>query len=134
MSVKEESNMMKIIDRKENPLLNRVELKFSVIHEGKTTPTRSELIETVAKMEPGCKPSLVIVKGVSTRYGRPLTTGVALVYNSRKAMNVEAAYVLEKHGIEKETPEEKAASKAAPAPTSTPAPAVVAAEVSGVEE
>ena len=49
-------------------------------------------------------------------------------------MNVEAAYVLEKHGIEKETPEEKAASKAAPAPTSTPAPAVVAAEVSGGEE
>ncbi len=92
---------MKIIDRRENQLLNRVELNFSVTHEGKTTPSRSELIQTVAKMEPGCKPSLVVVKKVNTRFGQALTTGVAMVYNTREAMNVEAPYVLEKHAVEK---------------------------------
>lgn len=121
--------MMKIIDRKENLLLNRVELKFSVTHDGNTTPSRSELIQTVAKMEPGCKPSLVVVKGVSTRFGQALTTGVAMVYGSRKAMNVEASYILEKHGVEAEAKE-----SATPKTTAAPATPAPAADVSGGEE
>ena len=35
---------MEIIDRKENPLLNRVEIEFRWNHEGKATPSRVDML------------------------------------------------------------------------------------------
>jgi len=43
---------MEIIERKDNPLLGRVEIKFVWDHSGKGTPTRKEMVIAAAKSEP----------------------------------------------------------------------------------
>ena len=89
---------MEILDRKENELLDRIEIDFRWRHEGKPTPSRNELLDMITTLEPKAKRDCIIVKDVNTRFGQPTTTGVAHVYGKPESMVVEAAYVLERHG------------------------------------
>ena len=93
---------MEIIDRKENPILNRVEISWQWRHTGSATPTRNEIIDAVLKMEPGATKDLVLVKSVSTRFGQPLTTGNAFVYGDRTDLEKEPKYILARHGDKEE--------------------------------
>ena len=88
---------MEIIDRKENPLLNRVEISFRWEHSKGATPTLSEMVAAAAKAEPGSKKELTFVKEVNTRFGRPQTTGIALIYGDIEAATVEPEFVLNRH-------------------------------------
>ena len=122
---------MEIIDRKENSILNRVELSWQWRHTGAATPTRAEIIDAVVKMEPGATKDRVIVKSVYTRLGHPLTTGNALVYADRADLEKEPKYILARHGesdsgdAEEEAPAEEAPAEADDAE---------AAEIAGGEE
>ncbi len=60
---------MEIIERKENPLLNRVEISFRWEHPKGATPKLSEMVAAAAKAEPGSKKELTFVKNVNTRFG-----------------------------------------------------------------
>ena len=84
---------MEIIDRIENPLLSRVELTFKWNHHGTATPSRTEMLNQLASMEPGANRDLIVVKDVVTRFGVATTTGVGLVYESQDAMSVEPEYI-----------------------------------------
>ena len=88
---------MQIIERKENPLLGRVELTFEWNHTNLPTPTLSEMITAAAKAEPGSKKELIFVKNVNTRYGRPLTTGTALIYDSEESASLEPKFIVDRH-------------------------------------
>ena len=88
---------MEVIDRKENSILNRVEISWQWRHVGAPTPTRGEIISAVVKLEPGAKKDLVLVKSVNTRFGQPLTTGNAFIYSSRDDLEKEPKYILERH-------------------------------------
>ena len=88
---------MEIINRKENPLLNRVELSFRWEHSSDATPTLAEMVAAAAKAEPGAKVDLVFVKNVNTRYGRPQTTGLALIYGAASAAKVEPEFIHTRH-------------------------------------
>jgi small subunit ribosomal protein S24e len=88
---------MQIIERKENPLLGRVELTFEWNHVNMPTPTLSEMVTSAAKAEPGANRELVFGKNVSTRYGRPFTTGLALVYDSADSAAFEPKFVQDRH-------------------------------------
>ena len=105
---------METKDRKENPLLNRVEIEFSWNHEGKPTPSRSEMLNLIATKEKS-KVDLIVIKNVNTRFGVGITTGTALIYNDVEAMKVEPAYIHERFSElrtaqpAEETPEEPAA-------------------------
>ena len=88
---------MQINERTENKLLNRIEINFSWKHNGKTTPSRKEVMALVKTLEPGSKPDLIVVKNCETRFGQPLTTGLAYIYNSAEAMAVEPAYIHSRH-------------------------------------
>jgi len=104
---------MEIIDRKENPILNRVELKWQWRHTGSATPTRAQIIEAVVKIEPGATKDCVIVKTVNTRFGQPLTTGNAYIYGSREDLENEPKYILQRHGASDEESEAPAAPEPA---------------------
>ncbi|MGY8755353.1 MAG: 30S ribosomal protein S24e [Candidatus Poseidoniales archaeon] len=84
---------MEITDRKENPLLKRVELEFRISHKGSATPTRVEILNQITSMEPGADRDLVVIKNVSTRYGIATTTGLGLVYEDAESMKVEPEYI-----------------------------------------
>ncbi len=118
---------MQIIDRRENKLLDRVEIDFQINHTGKPTPTRASVAKSLAGLEPGSKTNLIVVKELKTRFGQALTTGVALIYANGEAITVEPSYVHARLTAIGDAPAE------APTPTPTPKPAPVA-DVSGGEE
>ena len=88
---------MEIIERKENPLLNRVEISFRWEHSKAATPKLSEMVAAAAKAEPGSKKELTFVKNVNTRFGRPQTTGIAVIYGDAEAAALEPEYVHTRH-------------------------------------
>ena len=88
---------MEIKERKENKILNRVEISFSWKHDKKSTPSRKEVIALVQTLEPGSNSDLIVVKDGNTRFGQPLTTGTAYIYNSPEAMAVEPGYIAKRH-------------------------------------
>ena len=92
---------MQVKDRIENPLLNRVEFQFSIRHEKTATPSRAEMIHLASRAEPGSKPELTIIKNVKTRFGQPLTTGTALIYDDENSMKTtEMKYMLARHAAD----------------------------------
>ncbi len=88
---------MEKTSRKENKLLNRVEIGFQWRHEGKSTPSRKEVMDLVATLEPGSKTDLIVVKDCKTRFGQPLTTGMAYIYGDEESMKVEPEYIHKRH-------------------------------------
>ncbi|MCH1539964.1 MAG: hypothetical protein L7S56_00805 [Candidatus Poseidonia sp.] len=90
---------MNITERKQNKLLNRIEISFSWKHEGKTTPSRKEVMDLVKTLEPGSNPEWIVVKDCQTRFGQPLTTGLAYIYESQEAMAVEPEYIHKRHEV-----------------------------------
>jgi ribosomal protein S24E len=55
------------------------------------------MVNAAAKAEPGANRELVFVKNVNTRYGRPFTTGIALVYDSAESASFEPKFVQDRH-------------------------------------
>ena len=108
---------MEIINRKENPALDRVELQFQWDHSNEATPSLSQMVEEAAKAEPGADRDMVVVKNVNTRFGMSRTTGTALIYGSSESKSIEPEYVIERHSsranaaIKETTPSEEEASK-----------------------
>jgi small subunit ribosomal protein S24e len=133
---------MKVVERKENPLLKRVEIRFRWRHVGTATPSRAQMLAAVAAVEPGSSVENIIVKEVSTRFGQPLTTGLAYIYESADALANEPTYILSRQKSALGLSEEKEAEPEPPAetePEKADAEAIEeveteAAEVAGGEE
>ena len=108
---------MEKTSRKENKLLNRVEIGFQWKHEGKSTPSRKEVMDLVATLEPGSKTDLIVVKDCKTRFGQPLTTGMAFIYADEESMKVEPEYIHKRHESFRSSSakEESVASEESPA-------------------
>lgn len=103
-----------ILSRRENPLLDRVEIEFRTRHPSEPTPTRDALREEIAKIAKG-KKDLVIIDRVDSDFGRPETTGYAKVYkNKDKILSVERKHILIRNGLLK--PEKKEPAKKKPEP------------------
>tara|TARA_Y100001970_G_scaffold117512_1_gene146103 strand:+ start:11357 stop:11716 length:360 start_codon:yes stop_codon:yes gene_type:complete len=94
---------MEIIERKENPVLDRVELNFQWNHSGEATPSLSQMVDAAAKAEPGADKKLVYVKNVNTRFGMSRTSGLALIYGTAESASIEPDYVIERHKSLNET-------------------------------
>jgi ribosomal protein S24E len=88
---------MDIVSRKENKLLNRVEIDFRWQHEGQSTPSRKAVMDLVRTLEPGSNPDCIVVKECNTRFGQPLTTGKAFIYADVDSMTVEPEYIHKRH-------------------------------------
>ena len=96
--------IMDVIIRKENLLLNRIELEFRIQHNQQPTPSRKKMIELVVKAEPDAKAELTILKHVNTRFGQALTTGFAHIYLDKNSMNsTEMEYMLNRHAPKEES-------------------------------
>ena len=88
---------MEIIDRKENPLLKRVEIEFRWNHEGAATPSRVDMLNGIASIEPGSNRDLIVIKNVNTRFGMGSTTGLGIVYADADSMKVEPSYMHDRY-------------------------------------
>lgn len=98
-----------VLSRKENPLLDRVEIEFRTRHPSEPTPTRDALREEIAKIAKA-KKDLVIIDRMDSDFGRPETTGYAKIYkNKDKILSVERKHILIRNGLLK--PEKEPAKK-----------------------
>jgi len=108
---------IEVKDKKENPLLNRTEIWFTIKHDAATTPAKKDVREAIAKMTNSTK-DRVVVDQLSSVFGKGETIGYAKVYkNKQDAINVERPAVKIRHGLvePKKKEEKKEGEDAAPA-------------------
>ena len=108
---------LEILQRKENPLLKRVEVTFKATHKAEPTPTRDALRAFLAKELKATK-DIVVVDYQASTFGRYETVGAAKVYKSKEeALAVERKHILVRSKlIEPEIKEKEAPKPEKPAP------------------
>jgi ribosomal protein S24E len=102
-----------IISKKQNPLLKRKEVTFSVDHaQNGGTPSRVEVSKQLASLLQ-TKPELVYVKNMETKTGQMLAVGEANVYDSiEQGKLMEPKHVIARNALP-EKPEEPQAPEEA---------------------
>ena len=91
---------IQVIEAKNNPLLNRRELVFKVIHD-ESTPSRKSVVERLAATM-NSKSSLVFVDSLKTEFGKRETIGYAKIYETaERAKEIERAHIIERNTFTK---------------------------------
>jgi small subunit ribosomal protein S24e len=106
---------IEIVEKKDNALLGRTEVKFRVLHAGAQTPKREEVREKLAAIV-NAKKTLVVVDSMDSTFGHGETFGYAKVYpNPESAGKVEPEHLLKRNKLEEFAPKKRKASQPAPA-------------------
>src|SRR6266704_3650863 len=103
---------LEVLQRKENPLLKRVEVTFKATHKAEPTPTRDALRAFLAK-ELNATKDIVVIDFQASTFGRYETVGAAKVYKTKEeALAIERKHILVRNKlIEPEVKEKEAAPK-----------------------
>ena len=103
---------IKILSKKENPLLNRTEIEFECDYPGEGTPDLLDVKHKIVALEDSSN-DLLVVDNMKPSYGATKAVGLAKVYDSiEKLQEVEAKAVIAKN----EEPEEEAPAEEEEAP------------------
>lgn len=95
---------IQVIEEKSNPLLNRREVVFKVIH-NEATPSRKSVVERLAATL-NSKEGLVFVDSLDTEFGKRETLGYAKIYETaERAKQIERSHIMERNTFSK--PESK---------------------------
>lgn len=86
---------LKIIEQKENPLLNRIELKIEIRHQGEPTPTREKAKEQIAAML-SVEKQLVVVKKIAQTYSSISKTDAVVYKTLEDLKKSEPEYLLKR--------------------------------------
>ncbi|MCD6542380.1 MAG: 30S ribosomal protein S24e [Thermoplasmata archaeon] len=98
---------LEILEKRENPLLNRTEVKFRIKHEGEKTPER-ELVKNDLAEELKVSKDLIIIDYIRPHFGIAVSSGYAKIYKSvEDGKKVEPDYVLKRNNFGIKTKEEK---------------------------
>jgi small subunit ribosomal protein S24e len=91
---------IQVIEAKKNPLLNRREIVFKVIHDD-STPSRKSVVERLAATQ-NTKIGLVYVDSLKTEFGKRETIGYAKIYETaERAKQIERAHIIERNTFTK---------------------------------
>ncbi|KYK27202.1 hypothetical protein AYK20_03000 [Thermoplasmatales archaeon SG8-52-1] len=106
---------IEIDSKKNNPLLNRTEVYFTVKHEGEGTPNR-EIIRSELADKLNTKKENIVLNTVHSGFGNQEITGYAKIYSSlTKIKEIEPEYILERNKLiesKEKKPKEKPTEKA----------------------
>src|SRR5438034_8524940 len=107
---------LEVLQRKENPLLKRVEVTFKATHKAEPTPTRDALRAFLAKELKATK-DIVVIDFQASTFGRYETVGAAKVTKTKEeALAVERKHILVRNKlIEPEVKKEAAPKPEKPA-------------------
>jgi len=93
---------IKIESKKNNPVLNRTEVHFTVKHEGQNTPNK-DIIRTELADILNAKKENIIINNINSSFGTAESTGYAKVYTSLKQIkNTERKHFLKRNKLIKE--------------------------------
>ena len=116
---------LEIVDKKENPLLKRTEVRFRLVHPKEKTPQRGAVRDKIAASLGG-KKDAVVVSEMHSRFGNATTVGFAKLYESAEvARKTEPIHVLKRNGLyiepkKREAPAAKAGEAPPPPPPKKP--------------
>ena len=97
---------MEITEKKENKLLKRTEVRFTIDHVGESTPSKGAVVDEIAK-KLNAKRDQIVLNNIDSVYGSGKSAGYVKVYDSKEdALAIEPEYILKRNGIQK--PEYKA--------------------------
>ncbi len=97
---------VEVVEKVENPMLKRAEIKFKVDHAGAPTPKRLEVHAQLAALL-GMAEELLVIDKLASTHGRQVASGIARTYSSREQLEeIEPKYLL-KRGMLKEAKPEK---------------------------
>ena len=100
---------IKILSKKENPLLNRIEIEFECDYPSEGTPNLLDVKHKIVALEDSSN-DLLVVDNMKPSYGVAKAVGLAKVYDSVEKLNeIEPKAVLAKN----EEPEEEVTEEAA---------------------
>ena len=114
-----------VTERRENGLLDRTEVYFTLAHPQAGTPTRAEIRKALAGTI-DAKGGVIVLDWARSEFGRSSTRGYAKVYKSKeRALALETPPILIRNGLmaavkKAEAPKEE---RAAPAPRAEEKPA-----------
>ncbi len=90
---------LRILEQRENPLLERKEVWFEVTHKGKPTPPKLEVAKALAA-KLGCSLDVMVIRHYTTEFGSNKSRGLCLVYKSPEALTaVEGKWITAKKRI-----------------------------------
>jgi len=106
-----------VTQRRENALLDRTEVYFTIVHPTAGTPTRAEIRKALAGSM-NTRDAVVILDWARSEFGKTSTRGYAKVYPSKElAMKLETKPILIRNGLLQPVAKKEAPPKeAAPAP------------------
>ncbi len=100
---------LKIISKKENPLLKRKEVQFTIQHSQGKTPQRMDVKRSIAS-ELQVSEKLVFIKKMQTMTGTNTTHGEADAYESEaQARLIEPKYIIKRNNPPEKPKEEASA-------------------------
>lgn len=87
---------IEILEKRENPLAERVEVRFRVSHPRAATPPRLEVKERLASLLQ-VNPSLIVIEKMVSLHGKAETMGIARSYQDEgKMKSLEPEYLLKR--------------------------------------
>ncbi len=90
---------LKILNKVENKLFNRIEVHAIAEHVGEATPKREEVRSRVAALL-GVSEDLVVVRKIISAYRFPKSRILVHVYNDKESlMRLEPRYILKRNKI-----------------------------------
>ena len=90
---------LKIIDKKEDKLLNREEIYAIAEHPGEATPKREEVRKKLSAML-GVNENLLVVKKIISSYRMPRSRIWVVVYKDEETLRrLEPKYILKRNGL-----------------------------------
>ncbi len=90
---------IEILEKKENPLLNRVEVYFAVHHPKTPTPKRNDVKDALANVL-NTRKDLVVIDSMEPTFGKPTTFGYAKIYSSVEvARSIEPEHIQRRNNI-----------------------------------
>jgi len=90
---------IEILEKVDNPILKRVEVKFKLTHEEAATPSRETVIAKLAAMLNADK-DRTILKKIDGSFGLQYSHGEANLYeDAAAALSIEPKYVLKRNAL-----------------------------------
>ena len=94
-----------IVNKTENKLLERVEYKLEIDHQGESVPTRDSVLSKIAAQINKERNQVVLIK-MEAKYGIGISTAIIHAYETtERAILVEKEHLLKRSGLKEEKKE-----------------------------
>lgn len=112
---------IEIDSKKNNPLINRTEVRFTIRHKGEGTPNR-EIVRSELAEKLNVKKEDVVVDNIHSSFGVQQIKGYAKIYNTvENAKGWERSHILERNKLIEKKVKKEGEKKAAEKPEGKPA-------------